>query len=133
MVGQTVYLKTITHLNDCWKKEKIAEGVVTKIGRKYITVKDLSLRDHRFNIENDFREETEYSAVYDLFLTKQSIYDYWQSAYLQVEIRNYLSRNGQRGKRIPLRTLKEAAKVFGIPIDYWSIRGVTKDEQDDES
>lgn len=115
MVGQTVYLKTITHLFDSWKKEHIVKGVVSKVGRKYITVNKSPFREYRFNIENDFRQETEYAIEYELFLTEQAVYDYWQQAYLRVEIGNLLARNGPK---LQLRALKEAAKALGIPLEY---------------
>lgn len=114
VVGQMVYLKTISHLFDSWKKERIVKGVVSKIGRKYITVKEGG-REYRFNIENDFRQETEYAIEYELFLTEQAVYDYWQQAYLRVEIGNLLARSGPK---LQLRALKEAAQALGIPLEY---------------
>ena len=114
VVGQTVYLKTISNLFDSWKKERIVKGVVSKIGRKYITVKEGGW-EYRFNIENDFRQETEYAIEYELFLTEQAVYDYWQQAYLRVEIGNLLARNGPK---LQLRALKEAAQALGIPLEY---------------
>lgn len=114
VVGQTVYLKTITYLFDSWKREHIVKGVVSKVGRKYITVKEGGF-EYRFNIENDFRQETEYAIKYELFLTEQAVYDYWQQAYLRVEIGKILAKNGQN---LQLRALKEAAQALGIPLDY---------------
>lgn len=114
MVGQTVYLKTISHLFDSWKKERIVKGVVSKVGRKYITVKYNSY-EYRFNIENDFEQETDYAVEYKLFLTEQAVYDYWQSTYLRTEINKFLARNG---KRLQLRALKEVAQAIGIPLEY---------------
>ena len=114
VVGQTVYLKTISHLFDSWKKERIVKGVVSKIGRKYITVKEGGW-EYRFNIENDLRQETEYAIEYELFLTEQAVYDYWQQAYLRVEIGNLLARSGPK---LQLRALKEAARALGIPLEY---------------
>lgn len=115
IVGQTVYLKTITHLFDSWKKERFVKGVVSKVGRKYITVKVGLSCEYRFNIENDFRQETEYCAEYKLFNTEQGVYDYWQQAYLRVEIGNLLARDGSK---LQLRALKEAARALGIPLEY---------------
>lgn len=115
IVGQTVYLKTISHLFDSWKKEHIIKGVVSKVGRKYITVKVGLSREYRFNIENDFRQETEYGTEYKLFNTEQGVYDYWQQAYLRVEIGNLLARDGSK---LQLRALKEAARALGIPLEY---------------
>ncbi len=112
-VGQTVYLKTISHLVDSWKKERVVKGVVSKIGRKYITVK-YAFYEYRFNIENEFKQETEYAAEYELFLTEQAVYDYWQSAYLRAEINKFLARNGTR---LQLRALKNMATILGIPLE----------------
>lgn len=115
VVGQTVYLKTITNLFNSWKKERIVKGVVSKVGRKYITVKVGSSYEYRFNIENDFRQETEYAVEYELFRTEQDVYDYWQRAYLRAEIGNFLARNGSK---LQLRVLKEVGQTLGIPLEY---------------
>lgn len=114
VVGQTVYLKTVSHALECWKKEKIVEAIVSKIGRKYITVKTSPYCEYRFQLENDFREKTDYCDEFQLFLTEQAIYDYWQHAYLRTEIENHLKWNGEK---LQLRALKDAAQAFGIPLD----------------
>ena len=113
-VGQTVYLKTITHLYNCWKNEIIFEAVVSKVGRKYITVKKDSL-EYQFIIDEDFRQKTVYSIEFELFLSERDIRDYWQSAYLRHEISNVLAKNG---KELPLRSLMAAATALHIPIFY---------------
>lgn len=114
MVGQTVYLKTISSLYECWKNERFITGVVTKVGRKYITVQDGPFREYRFNIANDFRQETQYSPEYQLFLSERSVYKYWQSKYLKFEIEKKFARYGNS---IDLRTLERIAKELNIPIE----------------
>lgn len=119
-VGQTVYLKTCTNLAECWKHERILEGTVTKIGRKYITV-DSNLFEEQFEIENNFRQKTEYSADMALFLSKQDIYDYWQKEYLKRELQKAFSfgrvlNNGKRN--IDLESLIAIAKILEIPVTY---------------
>lgn len=60
-VGGTVCLQTLRRSRELTVKEV----VVTKVGRKYITVKD-GLTDIQFHIE-DGREKTDYSSNYRLF------------------------------------------------------------------
>lgn len=114
MVGQTVYLKTISNACECWKNERFVTGVVTKVGRKYITVQYGPFREYRFNIDNDFREETPYSPEYQLFLSERAVCDYWRSVYLKFEIEKRLARHGIK---IGLRTLKSIAACLEIPLE----------------
>lgn len=119
-VGQIVYLKTCTNKAECWKHERILEGTVTKIGRKYITV-DSNLFVEQFEIENNFSQKTEYSADMALFLSKQDIYDYWQKEYLKRELQKVFSfgrvlTNGKRN--IDLESLIAIAKILEIPTKY---------------
>lgn len=114
MVGQTVYLKTISSLRECWNKERFVTGVVTKVGRKYITVQDTPFREYRFSIDNDFRQVTPYSPEYQLFLSERAVCDYWQSVYLKFEIEKRLARHEIR---LDLRTLENIAKELGIPLE----------------
>lgn len=80
-VGQTAFLKTRSY-GMCWEKEKIEEATVKTIGRKYITVAVSPCREYQFDIEGDFCEKTDCSPTYELYLSKQDIYDYWQREYL---------------------------------------------------
>lgn len=54
-------------------KSKITyeSGIVTSVGRKYITVQVGKYLSIQFEVENDLREKTEYSQSYWLFPTKQ--------------------------------------------------------------
>lgn len=119
MVGQKVYLKTISHFRDCWKKEHIVEATVTKIGRRYISVrtgdKPYQGWEYKFDMQNDLRQKTDYAMEYVLYPTKQAIHDYWQSAYLLVEIEKSLRKHEYK---VGLRTLKEIATALNIPLDY---------------
>lgn len=114
MVGQTVYLKTISNSCECWKNERFITGVVTKVGRKYITVQDGPFREYRFNIENNFRQETQYSAMYQLFLSEHAVYKYWRSKRLKFEIEKKFERYGNS---IDLRTLERVATELDIPLN----------------
>lgn len=71
--GQTVYLLPVKFMAlDYLRIEKqIIEATVASVGRKYITVKYWD--GIRFDINNDFREVTNYSISYRLFLSKEDI------------------------------------------------------------
>lgn len=71
--GQTVYLLPVRFLAyDYLRIEKqIIETTVLSVGRKYITC-DFG-RTIKFDITNDFREVTNYSTSYKLFLSKEDI------------------------------------------------------------
>ena len=119
-VGQIVYLKTCTNKGECWKYERILEGTVTKIGRKYITV-DSNLFEEQFEIENNFRQKTEYSIDMALFLSKQDIYDYWQREYLKRELQKVFSYGRvftYEKRNIDLESLIAIAKILEIPTTY---------------
>ena len=70
--GQTVYLLSVRFMGyDYHRIEKrIIETLVVAVGRKYITVKHLNIK---FDIANDFKESTNYSIEYKLFLSKEDI------------------------------------------------------------
>lgn len=71
--GQTVYLLPVRFMaHDYLRIEKrIIETTVLSVGRKYIKVKFCG--GIQFEIENDFREKTNYSIEYKLFLSKEDI------------------------------------------------------------
>lgn len=72
--GQTVYLLPVRFMAFDYRRieKQIIETTVLSVGRKYIKVNHL--RDGiRFDINNDFREVTNYSIYYKLFLSKEDI------------------------------------------------------------
>lgn len=109
-LGQVVYLKT-TSCHHPWETEKMIEGIVTKVGRKYITV-NIGLENVRFDIENNFHPVFEYGfeAKYVLYLTRKEVEDYWQSEFLK----DYIIRNIILVKDIPLESLERFAKELGL-------------------
>lgn len=71
--GQTVYLLPVrfTAFDYLRVEKQIIECTVLSVGRKYITC-DFG-RTIKFDITNDFREVTNYSISYRLFLSKEDI------------------------------------------------------------
>lgn len=70
--GQTVYLIPMRMMQwDYLRIEKqIRETKVVSVGRKYITVE---YKNIKFDITNGFREVTNYSIEYKLYLSKEDI------------------------------------------------------------
>lgn len=70
--GQTVYLLPVRMMK--WEylriEKQIRETKVVTAGRKYITVEYGNIK---FDITNDFREVTNYSIEYKLYLSKEDI------------------------------------------------------------
>lgn len=111
-VGQTVFLKTRSY-GMCWEKEKIEEATVRTIGRKYITVVISPYREYQFDIEENFCEKTDRSPTYDLYLSKEDIYDYWQKEYLLWKIRQELTMYRDT---VDLYALKSMAQILHIGL-----------------
>ena len=111
-VGQTVFLKTRSY-GMCWEQEKIEEATVKTIGRKYITVETSPYREYQFDIEGDFREKTDCSPTYELYLSKQDIYDYWQKEYLLWKIGRELAVYRDT---VDLYALKGMAQILQIGL-----------------
>lgn len=95
--GQTVYLLPVRFMAfDYLRIEKrIIETKVESVGRKYITV---SYAKTKFDINNDFREVTNYSIDYKLFLSKDDVKEYFKRRKMEERIStafhfpNYVAR-----------------------------------------
>lgn len=70
--GQTVYLLPVKFMAYEFRviEKRIIETTVAAAGRKYITVEHGNIR---FDIGNDFREVTNHSIEFQLFLSKKDI------------------------------------------------------------
>lgn len=101
-VGQTVYLKT-RRFGMCWEREEIEEATIKTIGRKYITVAVSPWREY----------QTDTSPTYDLYLSRQDIYDYWQKEYLLWKICRELTMHGDA---VDLYALKSIAQILHIEL-----------------
>jgi hypothetical protein len=64
------------------------DGEVTKVGRKYITVKFKGYKEEQFVAEDDYRQKyTAGGADYKLYLTKQDVIDEKEANNLYSDIR----------------------------------------------
>lgn len=92
--GQEVFILIIEGSNEHRSlrnqalENRILRATVTTVGRKYITVEYRNWPPILFDIEDDFRQLSDYSADYMLFLTEQDIYDYEERRTLFREIHN---------------------------------------------
>ena len=88
-IGQKIYLKPIKHSN-AYKMDKLPIiGIVEKVGRKYVTIKQYG----RFNIQSGM-EHTNYSPEYKLYESKEKLKEVEESEYLSDKIRSSISRYG---------------------------------------
>lgn len=119
-IGQKVYLKIIKGSNAARRINKdesetseswIKEKVVTKIGKKYITVGNntgSTYGEEKFDITQDFRHYyTIGSADYKLYLSKDEILEDMECEKLYNDIKNLFSSYDNNRKY----TLKQLQKV----------------------
>ena len=71
--GQTVYLLNLS--DGRGRKGQIEEATVVSVGRKYITA-NLWNWDYKFDMEDDFREKSNYSPTYKLFISRDDALHY---------------------------------------------------------
>ena len=85
--GQTVCLIKIDFLKYSYERieNSIKEVKVLSVGKKYITVDFFGKM--QFDMTNDFREVTKYSAEYKLFPSKEEIRKYLKRKQMEEEIR----------------------------------------------
>lgn len=113
--GQTVYLLPVRYMSfDYLRIEKrIIETTVLSVGRKYIKVKFGG--GIQFEIENDFREKTNYSIEYKLFLSKEDIQNDFKRRKMEERISTAFHFPNYVSKKM---TLDELQTVFNIVKKY---------------
>lgn len=119
-VGQEVVVKIIEGSNASRRENMSLDnidswcfnGEVTKVGRKYITVKFNNWQEYQFDIEFDYRNKyTAGGADYQLYLSKQEVVNEKESnnlyKYIQTEFNGY---SGNKGKF----TLDQLRRIMDI-------------------
>lgn len=69
--GQIVYVKESVYRQ---KEPEIHEANVISVGRKYVTVKMNGWREIKFDASNDFRQVTDHTPTFYLYLSKEDIH-----------------------------------------------------------
>lgn len=112
--GQTVYLLPIKFMAyDFLRIEKrIIETTVESVGRKYITVKYGKIK---FDIANDFREVTNYSIDFKLYLSKGDIKEDFKRKQMEERIETAFHFPNHVARKM---TFDELETVFNIVKKY---------------
>ncbi|MFR3727703.1 hypothetical protein [Lacrimispora sp.] len=111
--GQTVYLLLLCNAaRGKHGEELIREATVTAIGNKYITVSPGYYSTNvRFEIENNFREHSDYSPEHKLFLSREEIVDRLEKEKLLCWFRDSF-RIFSQSKDFSLTALREAKEIL---------------------
>lgn len=112
--GQTVYLLPVRFMPYEYLviEKRIVETKVLSVGRKYITVEYLKVK---FDIENDFREVTNHSIAYKLFLSKEDIQNDFKRRKMEERIRTAFHFPNLAVKKM---TFDEVKTIFDIVNKY---------------
>lgn len=105
-VGQKVGV-----INDGERRE-VLTGIVTSIGRKYLTVEINSYLTIKFNMENFFHEETKYSPTYWLFRTEEEAQAAFERSKMSWEIRRF-----HKWESLPKEELKKIYEIISKSYD----------------
>lgn len=111
--GQTVYLLLLSNAaRGKHGEELIMESTVTAIGNKYITVSPGYYRGRvRFEIDDNFRQHSDYSPEHKLFLSRQEIVNRMEKEKLLCWFRNSF-RIFSQNKDFSLTALREAKEIL---------------------
>ena len=111
--GQTVYLLLLSNAaRGKHGEELIMEATVTGIGKKYITVSPgYYSRNVRFEIEDNFREHSNYSPEQKLFLSREEIVNRLEKEKLLCWFRDSF-RIFSQNKNFSLTALREAREIL---------------------
>lgn len=111
--GQTVYLLLLSNAaRGKHGEELIMESTVTAIGNKYITVSPGYYRGSvRFEIEDNFRQYSDYSPEHKLFLSREEIVNRLEKEKLLCWFRDSFKIFSQ-SKDFSLSALREAKEIL---------------------
>jgi len=89
------------------------DGEVTKIGRKYITVKWNEIYEYQFSKEDNYRDKTDCSYNYQLYLNKEEIIEEEKAEGLYRNIRNtYFERYSCNNGRFTVNQLEGIMNII---------------------
>ena len=112
--GQTVYLLPVRFMAYEYHviEKRILETKVESVGRKYITV---HYGKTKFDISNDFREVTNYSIDYRLFLSKEAIMEDFKRRKMEERVQTAFHFPNHVARKM---TFDELETVFNIVKKY---------------
>ena len=88
------------------------EGEVTKVGRKYITVKFRTYKEEQFSIEDDYRQKYNCGgADYKLYLSKDEVVEEKEAEEIYSQIRHKFS--AYKNSEYTLEQLKRIKSIIG--------------------
>lgn len=133
-VGDTVYLRILEHSNaarqyhctmsksstaDVIPESWVKAAQVTKIGRKYITVR-FGACDLQFDKENGAHNAGSYSPEYTLFCSMEEALDDVRTSVLKYAVKNHFDKMFLAGRdaAMGLSQLEEIASIIGVEIPW---------------
>lgn len=93
-VGQRVALVRQSSVLPNWVNDRETWGIIKKIGKRYLHVALEGFDGWiiQFDSENAFRQKSDYSGEYVLFLDHQSVLDHWTRHYVIHKLRAQISK-----------------------------------------
>lgn len=114
--GQDVVLLRMGSLrNHNTVDERIVRAKVISVGRKYITVSTserFRVRSVQFEIEDDFREVTDYSPNYRLFLTEEALRKHCERKSIERQVDTAFRRTHRLVQEMSLDDLKVVCEII---------------------
>ena len=108
--GQKVFIKTTGNAAR-YRGSEIIPGEVITVGRKYVTVR-FGYSSIKFNSEEEYKQESKYSAEYILYETEQEILDENEVDNLSARLRKAFSYYGKAP--YTLEQLRAIAKIIEL-------------------
>lgn len=122
--GDTVFLFCLGSrcTNDEQIEKRIREAKVLSVGRKYITVEMSLYHKEKFDINNGFTQVTPYSADYQLYLSKDDIFEEKRRENLKWNLYRFFSNQSNINKLTDedLKLLQEIVDKYSQEKKRWS-------------
>lgn len=108
--GQKVYL-TLGINKARYDKSEYVEGEVTKVGRKYVTVK-VGYRDYQFDLTDELRQKTDYTQDYYLYESLEVLTDEKERYKLADDLNLYFSSSYSIKNKLSLDQMQRIKEII---------------------
>ncbi|KGP81361.1 MULTISPECIES: beta barrel domain-containing protein [Paenibacillus] len=108
--GDTAYL-TLGVNTSRYSNSKYVEGVVTKVGRKYVTVK-IGYQEYQFDVTDELRQKTEYAADYYLYESLDDLLDKTKRSELAVRLSVFFSSPSSLEMKLTLEQMQRIDAII---------------------